>query len=210
MKDIYIFGAGGFAREIYYTIKNTGEYIVKGFVNKDFDKDIIIDNVTIPVFSEDQIEEVCHECLINAVIAIANNSIVEKISYKFQGKCLFPNVIDPSVVSYSDIIMGEGNIITRNNFFSDNITIGSFNRINMSCMIGHDVAIGNFNIINPSCRISGNVHIGDFNMLGVNSSILQGIMIGNNNTLGGGSFLATDIDDNNCLIGVPARKTLHS
>ena len=206
MKDIYIFGAGGFAREIYYTIKNAGEYIVKGFVSKNIEQDISIDNITIPILSEDQIEHICHEYLINATIAIANNNVVEKIFHKFEGKCVFPNIIDPSIASYGKIIMGEGNIITRNNFFSDNVIIGSFNRINMCCLIGHDVTIGDFNIVNPSCKISGNVHIGDFNMLGVNSSILQGIVLGNNNTLGGGSFLATNINDHNCLLGVPARK----
>jgi sugar O-acyltransferase (sialic acid O-acetyltransferase NeuD family) len=206
MKDIYIFGAGGFAKEIYYTIKNAGEYIVKGFINKDIVQDVIVDNITIPVFSEDQIEQFCLEYQINAAIAIANNNIVEKVFHKFEGKCFFPNIIDPSIASYGEIIMGEGNIITRNNFFSDNVIIGSFNRINMCCLIGHDVTIGDFNIVNPSCKISGNVHIGNFNMLGVNSSILQGISLGNNNTIGGGSFLASNIDNNNNLLGVPARK----
>lgn len=210
MEYIYIFGTSGFAREIYYLIKDTQKYIVKAFIDLSVNQKqsfIKVDESYIPIIEEDVFYKGCNQLdKPNASVAIANNAIVEKITKRFQDKCNFPNIIHPSFKQLGNTKMGIGNIITYNNFFSDNIQIGSFNRFNIGCILGHDVRIGDFNQVNPYCNISGNVNIGHSNFFGVKSTILQGINIGNYNTIGTSSLLIKSIKDNGTYIGSPARK----
>lgn len=208
MKYIYIFGASGFAREIYFLVKDTKEYVVEAFVDKNEKSDnyINIDSYNIPVISESSFMDICHNnSKIHAVIAIADTKITSHIISKFNHKCIFPNIIHPSCIAFSPLDIGIGNIITIKCMFSDKITIGSFNRFNTGCLIGHDVNIGNNNHFNPECKISGEVKIGNNNFFGVNAVVLQGLKIEDSNVIGASSLLAHNIKSNKTYLGVPAQ-----
>lgn len=208
MKEIYIFGLGGFAREVFYLIKDLNCFDVKAFIDrKPVVSCISIYNESIPVISEDNFLKICTtQKKIDVVIAIANSLIVSNIISRFRILCEFPNLIHPSVKIFGVLKMGVGNVIAYNCLFSDNVTIGSFNRFNIGNIIGHDVEIGDNNHFNPSCNISGNVKIGDDNLIGVKAVILQGIKLGNGNTVGASSLLFKNIKDDSTYIGVPAKK----
>jgi len=208
-KDIYIFGAGGFAREIYLLLQDFTDYNFVGFIDKECGiNDVIKANgIELPVISEAVFDKLTGKNnKINVVIAIGSPKLLKKIVLKYSGKCAFPNIIHPSVKLNAGLTMGEGNILTANNIFTDNISLGSFNIFNIGCIIGHDVRIGNYNVLNPSCNISGNVKIGSENLIGVGAIILQNKSIGNNNLVGAGSVLINKLGDNTSVFGVPAIK----
>lgn len=207
-KELYIFGSGGFAKDVYFLSKDTGEYIVTAFVDiiDDEEKvDYIELEERLPIISENDFSSICQNRQVYAAIAIADNKIVRHIVAKFQDRCIFPNIIAPQVKIFSPIKMGKGNLITYGNFVSFNVEMGSFNRVNISCIIGHDCKIGDFNQINPNCPISGHVVIGDNNFIGVSSTIIQGISIGDNNVIGAGSVVIQNVNDNGLYMGNPAR-----
>lgn len=206
MKDIYIFGAGGFAREIVYLIRDIQEYNVRAFVDIKEAPSTEIEGKTIDIISEKTFEAICQSSPTHAVIAVANNKTAKKIATHFYNICTFPNLIHPSVSHFGKLIIGEGNIITMGNCFSEHVHIGSFNRFNTCCGIGHDTYIGNYNMFNPGCKISGSVTIGDGNSFGVNAVVLQQIKIGNNNTIGAASLIISHLKDGKSYIGVPAQK----
>jgi sugar O-acyltransferase (sialic acid O-acetyltransferase NeuD family) len=206
MKDIYIFGAGGFAREVVYLIRDTKEYCVKAFVDIQDANPIEVDGQIIDVISEKKFRNICITSPTNAAIAIANNTIAKQIISRFKNICTFPNIIHPTTIFYGRMEIGIGNIITLGSFFSEHSCIGSFNRFNIQCGIGHDTIIGSFNQFNSGCKISGAVTIGDENFFGVNSVVLQNVKIGNNNTIGAASLIIHTIKDGNSYIGVPAHK----
>lgn len=209
MKKIYIFGASGFAREIYFLVKDMKEYHVEAFIDKKEKSDnyINIDSFNIPVISESSFIEICHENpTTHAVIAIADTKITSHIIAKFNHKCIFPNIIHPSCIAFSPLDIGIGNIITINCVFSDKIKIGSFNRFNIGCLMGHDTIIGSNNHFNSECKISGEVKIGNNNFFGVNAVVLQGLRIEDNNIVGASSLLAHSIKSRNTYLGVPAQK----
>lgn len=206
MKDIYIFGAGGFAREIVYLIRDIQEYKVKAFVDIKEAPPIEIDGETISIISEKTFKTICQSTPTHAAIAIANNTIVKKIVSHYKDICIFPNIIHPSVTHFGKLTIGEGNIITMGNGFSEHVRVGSFNRFNTHCGIGHDTCIGNYNMFNPGCKISGAVTIGDGNSFGVNAVVLQQIKIGNNNAVGAASLIIHHLKDGKSYIGVPAKK----
>lgn len=205
-RELYIFGVGGFAKEVYYLALDTKQYQTIVFVDKSSDtKGKTLLQETIPVIREDEFEAVCTLKKLDVAIAIADNQIVRSIYEKFEGKCNFPNIIHPDAKLLDVKMEGIGNLVTYGNYLSYNVLLGSFNRINIGSIIGHDCNIGNFNQINPHCTISGNVRIGDFNLLGTGSTLLQGIKVGTNNVLGIGAVVLADIKDQGVYIGNPAR-----
>ena len=123
MKDIYILGAGGFAREVFYLVKDINEYRVKAFVDVTAEPPIEVDKQMIEVVSEEEFDLICQREMVNVAIAIANNCVVKKIAAKYSRQCLFPNLIHPSVIRFGELKMGQGNIVAVGNFFSEKIVV---------------------------------------------------------------------------------------
>jgi sugar O-acyltransferase (sialic acid O-acetyltransferase NeuD family) len=208
-KDIYIFGAGGLAREIYLLLQELPEYKFLAFIDKECQRNEVIkcNGQLLPVISESVFDESIEKNNnINAVIPIGFPKLLCKIKNKYCDKCNFPNIIHPSVKLNNGFKIGKGNIISANNVFTDNVRVGSFNVFNIGSLVGHDVTFGDCNVINSSCNISGNVTIGSYNLIGVRSVILQGKSIGDHNIVGAGSVLIRKLTDNTTVFGVPAIK----
>lgn len=212
MKDIAIFGAGGFGREVACLIKKINEkeptWNFIGF----FDDNEALAGLPISHFG------ICHggTTLLNSwdkplaiVMAIGSSVVVKKIIEKITNQNVeFPNLIHPNFVisDPESFHIGKGNIIQSGCTATCDVTIGDFNILNGSVVMGHDAKIGNFNTFMPAVRVSGEVKIGDLNFLGVGSIILQQLKIGNNVRLGAGSVLMTKPKDGFLYLGVPAKK----
>lgn len=214
MKSIYIVGAGGLGKEVFILIEdinfNSQTFEIKGFLDSDKrKKHVKIGTRIIEVFDEERfLEENSQNSNINLAIAIGSPIILKKVTeyYKENTKFVFPNLIHPSVQYRIDTLhLIEGNIISANTFISTDVTLGSFNIINLNCTIGHDTKIDNFNVINPGVNLSGGVTIGSQNLFGTNSTIIQYLCIGNQNVVSAASFIAKSIENDQVLMGNPAR-----
>jgi sugar O-acyltransferase (sialic acid O-acetyltransferase NeuD family) len=208
MKDIAIYGAGGYGREIACLInagnKQSLQWNLVGF----FDDGL-------PVNHENEYGKVLggltelnsYDRELAVVMAIANpettKNIVEQITCPLID---FPNIIAPDVLFFDreSVFFGKGNIFGFKSAISCNVKIGNFNRLNYDISLGHDAVIGNYNMFNPSVRISGEVNIGDCNFFGVGSIVLQQKKIGNNTTIGAGSAVMRKTKDNATYLGNPA------
>jgi sugar O-acyltransferase (sialic acid O-acetyltransferase NeuD family) len=203
-KNIYVVGSGGFAKEVYFLIKETKLYDFKGFIEyKSTEKSLTFNGEILPVIDED----VFFNENKNATIAIGvgRPHLVKKIAEKFKHFDT-PNIIHPNFIGDVDnIISGVGNIITSGVIFTTNITIGSFNVFNLNMTVGHDTVIGDYNVFNPSTNISGNNKIGTKNLFGVGSISLENMLIGDNNVIGAASLITKNIDNNGVYIGVPSK-----
>ena len=208
MKDIAIYGAGGFGKEVLSLIKAINQkelmYNFIGFFDDGFQKgtktkygEILgnikdLNRVNIPL---------------SLVISIGGPNIIRNIVNSISSnKIEFVNLIHPSTEVHESVKMGQGNIFTFGNFVSCDVVIGDFNIFNTKCGVGHDVCIGSFNVFNPNSQISGSVIIGNENLWGMNSSIMQGKKVGSNNKIGASSFVMSNIKDNESLFGIPAKK----
>jgi UDP-3-O-[3-hydroxymyristoyl] glucosamine N-acyltransferase len=60
-------------------------------------------------------------------------------------------------------------------------------------------------VINPGVNLSGGVKIGDQNLFGTNATITQYLNIGDRNSFSAASFISKNIENNQILIGNPAR-----
>lgn len=210
MRDIAIFGAGGFGKEVACLIRRInegeGDWNLVGFFDDTKDVGTSISHYGVILGGIDAVNK--WKTPLSLVIAVGNPDSIFKIKCHINNCNIhFPNLIDPNfqIVDPETFLIGQGNIIQGNCSVSCDVKIGDFNVLNGSVVIGHDVVVGNYNVIMPDIRISGNVHIGEQNMLGVGSIIIQNTKIGNNIHLGAGAVLMTRPKDNSTYIGNPAK-----
>lgn len=210
MKDIAIFGAGGFGREVACLIncinENQPTWNLIGFFDDGKNIGDDVSHFGKVLGGVDELNDWSKELAV--VIAVGNPNVVKTVREKLVNSLLdYPNIIHP-FVNFSDEIslkLGKGNIVQRGCSFSCDVTIGDFNVMNGSVVFGHDVIVGSYNSFMPAIRVSGEVKIGDCNFLGVGSIVLQQIKIGNNVRLGAGSVLMTKPKDGQLYIGNPAK-----
>lgn len=211
MKQIAIYGAGGFGKEVACLLNKINEEHVTWDLIGFFDDGIEIG------------KEVSHfgkvlgginelnswPTELSVAFTIGNPKIVEMLVSKVTNpKIQFPNIIAPTVY-FADpetFKIGKGNIIQKHCSFSCDVTIGDFNVMDGADVFGHDDVVGSFNVFMPAMRISGEVTIGDGNFFGVGSIILQQIKVGNNIRLGAASVLMRKPKDGHLYMGNPAKK----
>ena len=203
MKDIAIYGAGGFGREVACMIKHINEsadepiWNLVGFFDDGKEKGSR--NEYGPILGG--LDEV--NAWTQPLCIVLKHLSMSIINENIQ----FPTICAPDL-SYADkssVTLGKGNIIQRNCTLSCNVKIGDFNILNGSDVFGHDVQVGSYNTFMPAVRISGEVKIGEQNFFGVNSCVLQQLKVGTGVTLGAGSVLMTKPKDGCHYIGVPAK-----
>jgi len=210
VKDIAIYGAGGFGREVACMINhiNTIKHkwnLIGFFDDNFFHKNRIIKYGQIIGGIEDLNKYLKR---LSIIIAIANPCDIKKISEKINNPFIdFPNIIAPNVLFFDQetLNIGKGNIIFFGCRISCNVTIGNFNILNGLVSLGHDVVIGNYNVLQPSVRISGNTIVGDNNFFGVQSIVLQNLKIGNNTKIGAGAVVINNTKNDNLYFGNPAK-----
>lgn len=211
MKQIVIFGASGFGKEVHQLICDINviynDWDLLGFLDDDVSLHGQIIN-GLPVLGG--IDLLQNFTDLNIIIGISDPNLRIRVIKKIMeiNKFIdFPTIMHPSVSVNSKFInYGVGNIIFQYCLFTVNIEIGDFNIFNTRVTLGHDVKIGNFNSFNPNVQISGNVIIGSSNFFAVNSVILQGIIVGNDNFVGACSLVIKKIKDSTKVFGIPAQK----
>jgi sugar O-acyltransferase (sialic acid O-acetyltransferase NeuD family) len=210
VKNYYIIGCGGLAKEVYtltsQTLANSNHF--KGFIDLDNSNEvIIIGNENFPIINQVEFLKRTTPSKKNELyIGVGNPIIIDKISKLFTNYN-FPNLIHPNVIyDVNSVKLGRGNILTAGCILTVDISLGSFNYFNLTTTVGHDVIIGDNNVFNPGVNISGSVKIGSSNLFGTNSTILQTLKIENNNIIGASSLLTKSINSDNIMLGVPAKK----
>lgn len=211
MKDIAIYGAGGFGREVACLLQRINKEVGQQWNLIGFFDDGISPG------TRNEYGKVLGniETLNNwnkplaIVFAIGSPKIVELLYSKINNERIeFPNVIAPDTLflDSENVRLGIGNVICSRCLISCNIEIGNFNIFNGYITVGHDSVIGNFNSIMPATKISGGVKLGNRNFLGVNSVILQCKSLCDDNVIGASSVVLRNIKTPGTYVGSPAKK----
>ncbi len=209
MKEIAIFGAGGFGREIACIINQINQenhsWNLIGFFDDGYEKGTCNEYGEILGNTEDLNQ---WPKPLSVVFAIGNPKTLKEVVEKVVNPLVdYPNIIAPNVFMYdvNSLKMGKGNVICPNSVISCNIMMGDFNLLNVFTQIGHDTELGDYNIVMPSVNISGGIKIGNGNLFGVKSTILQYKKIGNDVTIAPGSVLSRNAKDGKMYLGNPAK-----
>lgn len=210
MKDIAIYGAGGFGREVACVLKCINEVCPTWNLVGFFDDGKQLGEQTEfgPILGG--ITELNrYEKPLSVVFAIGFPKTVKILRDKIiSDKIDFPNIVAPDVrfLDKEHLVLGEGNLFCLGCTVTCNVRIGNFNRFNGYITVGHDVQLGDYNAVMPGSRISGEVKMGNYNFVGVNAAILQGITIGDDTVVGANSVIIRNTKNGVTYIGNPAKK----
>lgn len=209
MRDLVIYGAGGFGREtalmIYQINRQTPLWNLLGFYDDGKEKGLTIDGLPVLGSISDLNR---HGKEMDVVLGISDPVIRRKLRSEISNTSLsFPAVIHPSVMT-GDLqrnSMGDGVIIAAGNFLTTNVHVKAFVIINFACTIGHDVTIGEFSSVMPGCSISGSVTLESEVMVGTGARILPGLTIGARSRVGAGAVVTKNVAAGLTVVGVPAK-----
>ncbi|MBR4747967.1 MAG: acetyltransferase [Abditibacteriota bacterium] len=209
MKDLIIFGASGFGREVAWAAErqNIDEptWNILGFM----DDDDSIQGASINGYKVlGKTADVGKYPHAYFVCAIGASKVREKIVANMKAvnaNILFGTVIDPGVVKSDLVTIGEGTIICAHSIITVNVSIGDHVIVNLDCTIGHDAVLNDFVTLYPSVNVSGNTNIGHSVEMGTGMSIIQGKNIGDYSIVGAGAVVVKDIPAKCTAVGCPAK-----
>jgi len=209
MKDLIIFGASGFGREVAWAAERQNKvepaWNILGFM----DDDEHIQGSWINGYRViGKTSDVGKYSEAYYVVAVGSSKTREKIVGNLKTAnpdIKFGTVIDPSVEMSELVTIGEGTIICAHSIFTVNIEIGSHVIINLDCTIGHDAVIHDFVTLYPSVNVSGITNIGYAAELGTGMQIIQGKSVGEYSIVGAGAVVVKDIPAKCTAVGSPAK-----
>lgn len=210
MKDILIYGFGGFGHEVACLIQHINRkkptWNVLGYIDDGVEVGteckygkVLGDINTLNAW----------ESPVAVVIAIGSTKYLELISQRITNPNVdFPNIIAPNVFYFDEesVAMGRGNIVTFGCRFSCNTRLGDFNVLNGNISLGHDANMGNYNVLFPETRISGQTSIGNRNFFGARVFVAQCLKVGDDCRFGAGCYVLRKTKDGCLYMGNPAKK----
>ena len=215
MKNLAIFGAGGFGKEVACLVRvfneHHPEWNLIGFFDDGKEKGEAVSHYGTVLGGLNDLLAYPED--LSVVFAIGSPKVIKMISGRVMAeneKVNFPNLIHPECyfADAQTFKIGRGNVIMRGCSFSCDVEMGDFNQMNSISALAHDVKVGSYNVFMPLTRISGEVEIGDHNFFGINSIVLQMIKIKTNIRIGANSVLMTKPRKEGLYMGNPAKFTV--
>lgn len=209
LKDIAIFGVGGFGREVLALIKNINEvtptYNVIGFFDDGYDKGVVFNGYPNLGHTEDLNNWETPICL---AVSIGNPIIKKKIIDEITNPLVnYPTLVHPLawIGDKEFVKIGKGCIICSGTLITTNIKIEDFVILNLGCTVGHDTVIKKYAAFMPSVNISGEVTIGEGVYVGTGAKIINQLEIGEYTIVGAGAVVAKSLPARCTAVGVPAK-----
>lgn len=192
-----IIGAGGFGREVYWSLSimervNTVFFVDDIYWDKSDDKIL-----PLSLFNPDEYE---------VVVAVGDPTIRSELINRLSKDTKYFTHIHPSVqILGGDVSIGEGSIICAGSILTTNIKIGKHAHLNLQTTIGHDCVMGDYFTTAPGVKISGNCNIGNRVYFGTNSSVREKINITEDVTIGLNSGVVKHITEPGTYVGTPCK-----
>lgn len=209
MKNIAIFGAGGFGREVKMLIDQinglTPVWNFIGYFDDGLPTGKVINAHPIVGTAADLRQ---YDQELNVVFAIGDPRVKKKVIESIQSNqwLRFPVLVHPNVYLDRDHVqVGPGTIITANNVITVHIRIGSHVILNLNCTVGHDTALADYCSVMPGVNISGEVDVHEGVFIGTGAKIINQLTVGAWATVGAGAVVSKDVAPETTVVGVPAK-----
>ncbi|CAN7746805.1 acetyltransferase [Caballeronia sp. LjRoot29] len=203
MKGIVVIGAGGHAKVCVESLLGMGEavdFCIGDTPGQDY-------CLSIPVLMGDEnLARLRDEGYTRVFAAIGSNRLRARLAdlAVAQGYELV-NAISPFAVISPTARLGVGIAIMAGAVINAEAFVGDLAIVNTGACVDHDCRIGKAVHVAPQCGLAGNVTVGIQSFLGIGSRVIPEIHIGSEVMIGAGSVVISDIDDNQTVVGVPAR-----
>lgn len=207
MRNIVIYGCGGFGREVLQVIHAINAegptWNVLGFaVDPGIEHPETVHGLPVTsdlsTFGDDPLPDV--------VIAIGSPAGRKGIATRLGARGhAFPALVHPRAWLGENVRLSDGVVICAGACLTTDIELSDHVHINLSATVGHDVEIGSFSTISPGANISGNVRLAEEVEIGTGASIIQRIPVGRASVIGAGAAVVREIPENSVAVGVPAK-----
>jgi len=193
-----IIGAGGFGREVFWSLTPIERNNTVFFVNDEYWDNSDPNILPLSLFETDKYE---------IIVAIGDSFARKNVIESLPKSTKFFTHIHPSVqILGENVEVGEGSIICAGSILTTNIKIGKHSHLNLQTTVGHDTVIGDFFTTAPGAKISGNCTIGDRVYVGTNASIREKIRICDDVTIGLNAGVVKNIYEQGVYGGTPCKK----
>ena len=209
MKDIAIFGVGGFGREVLALIKDINKveptWNIVGFFDDGYEKGEMFNGLP----NLGKVEDLNNwKTPLSLTLAIGSPVIKKRVLDRLTNTLIdYPTLIHPSVwIGDKEFVeIGKGGIFCAGVMITTNVQIKDFVILNLQCTVGHDTIIKDYAAFMPSVNISGEVTIGDGVYVGTGAKIINQLEIGDYTIIGAGAVVAKTLPAHCTAVGVPAK-----
>jgi sugar O-acyltransferase (sialic acid O-acetyltransferase NeuD family) len=211
MKQIAIFGASGFGREVMPLVRQQWAHV--GGPHK---LTFVDDHPPLPECNGHPVLSYAEWMSLpyssrHINIAIANSAVRQQLAERCAGDGVeFFEVRAANVVQLDDVELGEGAILSSFVHLTSNIRIGKHFHANIYSYVAHDCVIGDYVTFAPGVKCNGNVVVQDHAYIGTGAVIKQGqpgrpLVIGAGALVGMGAVVTRSVPPGTTVVGNPAK-----
>jgi sugar O-acyltransferase (sialic acid O-acetyltransferase NeuD family) len=212
VREIAIYGAGGFAREVAWLVQACNEGAERFRVVCFIDDNVATHGSVLNEIPVIGLVEARERFPLAAVVGGIGTPKIRQRVMENAATAGFGSeaIIHPRVERSRWIEIGEGAVICAGNILTTNIVLGRHVQINLDCTIGHDVVMDDYTTLAPGAHISGCVRFGRRVYVGTGAVIINGtqeepIVIGDDVVIGAGACVVKSVPAGLTVVGVPAR-----
>ncbi|MDB5813286.1 MAG: sugar O-acyltransferase, sialic acid O-acetyltransferase NeuD family [Rhodocyclales bacterium] len=205
MKDLVIVGVGGHGRELLQCVAAINAYAslwnVLGFVDDNIESKQVGGH---PVLGTTAWLK-GRDC--SVVVAIGASAMRRKVVHSLEkiGVRRFATLVHPSAQIGTDVIVGDGSMISAGAVLTTNVTVGRHVIVNTAAIVSHDCRLADFATLAPNVCLCGAVRLEEGVELGASSTLVPGVLVGAWSLVGAGATVIGNVPPNETVAGVPAR-----
>ena len=208
---LIIVGAGGFGREMLWTVGDLPaagrDWEVAGFLDGRVDRaaeELRGKGVGLPVLGSPEDYQPRDED--RFVCAIGDPRAKLRVCQMLRERGgRFETVIHPSAMVAPSAVLGEGAILRHGAGLSVNTVIGDFVTLNSTSGLGHDAVAEDGCTLSAYCDVMGGAHLERGVFLGSHAMVAPGVRVGECATVGAGSVALRRVAAGATAFGVPAK-----
>lgn len=208
MKDLVIFGTGGFAREVLQIVddinQNAPAWNLVGFLDEDRSKwGSQLCGLTV-LSDWTWLEQHPRTVVSVAIGSPADRRKIVRTLERMEHTS-FALLVHPLAWVSKRVKLGPGTVLGAGALVSPDARLGRHVILNKNCTVGHDTRLEDYVTVAPGATIAGEVHIGEGCDMGINCSVVQGRDIDRWSIVGAGAVVVRNLPSNVTAVGVPAR-----
>jgi sugar O-acyltransferase (sialic acid O-acetyltransferase NeuD family) len=206
---LLIYGAGGFATELYDIImRSMPERWEKIYFIDDF-ADEGECYLSEKLHLETAIEK-AGDCIdeIEGIVAVGEPSAREKLAQRLEAKGIkLATIIDRTALVSPTAKIGKGTVVCEMATIHADVRIGENCIIHPYASIGHDITVGDSTVMGAHVSPGGGDVFGNRVYVGMNAVIKEKLNVGDDAIIGMGSVVFRDVEGGTTVVGNPARVT---
>jgi sugar O-acyltransferase (sialic acid O-acetyltransferase NeuD family) len=207
MKDLVIYGMGGFGREVHQIVEDVNQdrstWNFLGFLDDDPRLRGAQEHGYPGLGGLDWLEK--HPSA-SVVLSMGSPAARWKSARRIAaiGHADFATLVHPRAWVGNRVCLGQGTIVHASANVTTDVSIGSHVILNKNCTIGHDVVIGDYVFVAPHALV-GCSEVGEGTYFGASSTAVNYRPIGSWSIVGAGAVVLDELPSNVTAVGVPAR-----